>query len=123
MRTGRKNSSSTEAEALRAAITRLFEEGLKGNAALRERALASLRTGISPEAETYYETPRHPQQLSHQWMDLDSVDDLGKGLAELWKDEPGLLALVPEMARIAGALKETSSEQSAELDSFIYVMY
>jgi hypothetical protein len=123
MKTGRRNSNSTEFSGLEARIQRLFERSVLGNDTIRSESLASMKTQVFTDAESYFEPPRHPGQLSHQTMDLDSEADLKNALEALWKDDPARLALIPEMVAIAMELKNSTEEQSAEIDSFIYVMY
>ena len=123
MKTGRRNSSSTEPTGIEGRIEALYARSVMGDDALRARALDSMGAGFDPGAESYFESPRHPEATSHQCMDLDSEADLAAALEALWKGDPGRLAMVPETARLAGELKVESVEQSAEIDSFIYVMY
>ena len=56
-------------------------------------------------------------------MDLDSEEELVSRLSDMWRDSPNLLAMIPEMAKLALELRTGSEDQSADLDSFIYVMY
>ena len=75
------------------------------------------------DVQSYFEEPRHPQHVSHQLMDLDSEEELVSRLSDMWRDSPNLLAMIPEMAKLALELRTGSEDQSADLDSFIYVMY
>jgi len=123
MKTGRRNSNSTEFSGLEARIQRLFERSVLGNDTIRSESLASMKTQVFTDEDSYFEAPQHPDQLSHQSMDLDSEGDLKSALEALWKHDPARLALIPEMVAIAMELKNSTEEQSAEIDSFIYVMY
>lgn len=123
MKTGRRNSSSTEADALENRIRGLFEKYVLGDDSIQRNAYASIKTEVFTDEESYFEVPRHPDQLSHQKMELDSEADLKRALEALWKDDAARFAIIPEMASIAAELKNSTEEQSAEIDSFIYVMY
>ena len=123
MKTGKRNSSSTEAAALEGRIRLLYEKFILGDDSIHLSAFASMKTEVFTDADSYFEAPRHPDQISHQTMELDSETDLKRALEALWRDDTARLAQIPEMASIAAELKNSSEEQSAEIDSFIYVMY
>ena len=123
MKTGRRNSNSTDASALEDRIRMLFEKYVLGDERLRLAAQESMKTQVFTDADSYFEDPRYPDQLSHQSMDLDSEGDLKSALEAMWKHDPARLALIPEMVAIAMELRNSTEEQSAEIDSFIYVMY
>jgi hypothetical protein len=123
MKTGRRNSNSTEPSAHEGRIMALYEKFVMGDESLRRDALASMGTGVYAGADSYFESPSHPDAISHVAMDLDSETDLTRALESLWRGDAARLAMIPETVRIAGELKNSSQEQSAEIDSFIYVMY
>jgi len=95
---------------------------LKESASLKE-GKDQLHIHADKNLTTYYERPRHLPQLSYELMDLDNEKELTENMTKLWKDNPNLLLMIPEMVKVAMALKGQEKDQSADLDSFIYVMY
>ena len=123
MKTGRKSSNSTDNQIIDDRIKKLFANYVMPESERLKSLPDPFGLRCSEDVESYFEEPRHPKLVSHQLMDLDSEEELAARLSDLWQDAPNLLAMVPEMAKLAVALKSGSEDQSADLDSFIYVMY
>lgn len=121
MKTGKKNSNWTNP--MNTEIRDLFQKYvLKESASLKE-SKDPFHIHADKNLTTYYESPRHLSQLSYELMDLDNEKDFTEHMTKIWKDSPSLLLMIPEMVKAALALKEQEKDQSADLDSFIYVMY
>jgi hypothetical protein len=121
MKIGEKNSSSTNPE--HAEIKRLFDKYILAE----KKALTSERDPLSLQIDknciSYYEKPRFPAQLHYQILDTDNPMILSNLFRELWEKNLELTSMIPDMIKMAIALKNTEQEQSDDLSSFIYVMY
>jgi hypothetical protein len=123
MKTGRKSSSSTDDQMTDDRIRELFTKYILSESERLKSLPDPYGIRCSGDVESYFEEPRHPHLVSHQLMDLDSEEEMVSRLSDMWRDSPNLLAMIPEMAKLALELRSGSEDQSADLDSFIYVMY
>jgi len=90
----------------------------------KQDAAPAFQTTDSQKAgKSYFEEPRHKDQLYFQVLDLSSGEGLSKELNQLWKEDPFMLSLVEPMVGVATELRKTGESQSAELGTFIYMMY
>ena len=104
-------------------IRDLFQKYVMKESALLKEGNDVFNIQADKNLITYYESPRHLSQLSYELMDLDSEKEFTEHMTKIWKDSPNLLLMIPEMVKVALALKGQEKDQSADLDSFIYVMY
>jgi hypothetical protein len=123
MKTGRKSSSSTDDQIIDDRIKKLFVDYIMPESERLKSLPDPYGIRCSEDVQSYFEEPRHPKLVSHQLMDLDSEEEMVSRLSDMWRDSPNLLAMIPEMAKLALELRSGSEDQSADLDSFIYVMY
>lgn len=92
----------------------------------RDYAAGNLQTldlGLQPSADSYFTEPQHAGQPYLTNIPFDNAGTLQNYLEDFWKDEPQLLELVPDLVKLAFALKEENREQSAELSPFVYAMF
>ncbi|MEJ7913213.1 MAG: hypothetical protein WKF70_08670 [Chitinophagaceae bacterium] len=82
-----------------------------------------LETSLDKSAESYFAPLKHPayQHLSN--IAFTSPEKLEEYLKLFWKDQPSLLAMVPDLVVLAFRLKEQNKEQTAELSPFVYTMF
>lgn len=97
-------------------IARLHTEHAAGN-------LPTLDLRFGSPADSYFTEPLHAGQLYLTNIPFDNAGALQIYLEDFWKDEPRLLQLVPDLVKLAFALKEENREQSAELSPFVYAMF
>lgn len=121
MKTGKKNSNSTDPYEAR--IAELFRTHVLAEARRLSEGNGREVLALDKDAASYYERPRHVAQLHFQIPDLDSPAAVAAEFRELWKDSPELGAMIPTMTELAQKLRSEQKDQSTELDSFIYVMY
>lgn len=120
MRTGKKNSNLIN---MKDKVDRIFEEYVLRKHQVMKLENDPLGITIDKNAESYFECPNYPDQLHFQIMALADRNELELELVKLWKQDPVLVSMVPELAKLADELRKENKQQSADLDSFIYVMY
>ena|SRR5688572_4099893 len=72
---------------------------------------------------SYFTRPVHPEYLYLNNISFESDQELLGYLNELWKDQPALLNLIPDLTGLAIILKEEHKEHVAELSPFVYAMF
>lgn len=75
------------------------------------------------DADSYFTQPQHAQY--HYLNTIASEDEasLTAYLQDFWKNDPALQPMIPDLVKLALALKEENREQTAELSPFLYVMF
>jgi hypothetical protein len=73
--------------------------------------------------DSYFTSPVYPQYLYLNNISFESEQKLRDYLNELWKDQPALLNLIPDLLSLAIILKEEHKEHAAELSPFVYAMF
>ena len=73
--------------------------------------------------DSYFTLPVYPQYLYLNNISFESEQKLQDYLNELWKDQPALLNLIPDLLSLAIILKEEHKEHAAELSPFVYAMF
>lgn len=86
-----------------------------------ENDYLNIKTDASKES--YFSDPLHPDYLYLTNISLNNEDEVIAYLNEFWKNEPELLGMIPDLAKLIFTLKEESKEQSAELSPFVYAMF
>jgi hypothetical protein len=120
MKIGEKNSNSIN---MKARIRAIFEKYISAEHRVLQALPDPLGINIDRSRQTYFEDPQHPDYVGFQLMDIDHAKDLGDRLRDIWKNEPILLEMIPDLEVVAEAMRKEEKDQAAELDSFIYVMY
>ena len=73
--------------------------------------------------DSYFTAPVYPQYLYLNSISFENEQSLPDYLNELWKEQPELLNLIPEITNLAILLKEEQKEHVAELSPFVYAMF
>jgi len=73
--------------------------------------------------DSYFTSPVYPQYLYLNNIPFESEQKLRDYLNELWKDQPALLNLIPDLTSLAIILKDEHKEHVAELSPFVYAMF
>ncbi len=90
---------------------------------IKEQKVRLLETQLDPAAESYFGPLKHPAYQNLSNIAFHSPEELEADLRNLWKDEPSLLSMVPDLVVLAFKLKEENKEQTAELSPFVYTMF
>ena len=93
------------------------------NKKIRNGELTFLDLNFDNNKESYFTSPAHPLYLYLSHISLENIEQLEAFLKDFWKNEPELLTMVPDLAKLAFKLKEENKEQSAELSPFVYTMF
>ena len=82
-----------------------------------------LDLAFDQDKESYFTIPANPKYLYLDNIPFESPKELEKYLNNFWKNQPGLLKLIPDLIQLAFNLKAEQKEQSAELSPFVYTMF
>jgi len=90
---------------------------------IRGQTSCYLDLGFNQERQSYFTSPRYPQHMYLSSLPIENERELTDFLNELWREDPKLLDLIPDLVQLAFNLKEQYREQTAELSPFIYAMF
>ena len=82
-----------------------------------------LDLGFNQDKQSYFTSPQYPQHMYLSSLPIENETELAGYLNELWREDPNLLDLIPDLIRLAFILKEQYREQTAELSPFVYAMF
>ena len=82
-----------------------------------------LDLGFKQDKQSYFTSPLYPQHMNISSLPIESERQLADYLNELWREDPKLLDLIPDLIRLAFILKEQYREQTGELSPFVYAMF
>ena len=124
MATGSLNTNSIKLENMKDLIKTFFEEHvLPLHDRMKTQEVSFLENHLDTAAESYFGPLKHPAYQNLSNIAFPTAQDLEEDLRTLWKGEPSLLAMVPDLVILAFKLKEQNKEQTAELSPFVYTMF
>ena len=82
-----------------------------------------LDLAFNQDRQSYFTSPQYPRHMYISSVPIENERELADYLNQLWREDPKLLDLIPDLVQLAFVLKEQYREQTAELSPFIYAMF
>lgn len=107
-------------------IKRIFEECiLPAHKGVVAEAKCYFPVDVSIDADSYYENPKHSDQVMFSFISTDSAQSITHTLKEIFdkSGSPEFDELAKQIGELAFEIKQTEKGQSTDLSPFVYVMY